>query len=54
MIFLEGFVGGGIQFAGRQITGVAGASSYYYDDRITALSYRGILPKIGLNIGIGL
>jgi hypothetical protein len=53
VIFIEGFVGGGIQFAGRKLTGAVSDYRYYYQGIVSPL-YEGILPKIGMNIGIGL
>lgn len=54
VIFVEVFVGGGLQFSDRITTGKLPAtpdySFYDYKDPY----YRGILPKIGFNIGIGL
>jgi hypothetical protein len=53
VIFLEAFIGGGIQFSDRTVSGNPG--DYYNGyDGITDPGYKGILPKIGLHIGIGL
>ena len=54
VLFLEAFGGGGIQFADRKVTGQAPEYAYYDYDTITDPAYKGILPKIGMNIGIGL
>ncbi|HEX5168540.1 MAG TPA: hypothetical protein VFW11_05160 [Cyclobacteriaceae bacterium] len=56
-IFFEVYIGGGLQFADRNTSGNVPDSPYYYyfyDSGITALDYQGILPKIGLQVGIGL
>jgi hypothetical protein len=55
VMFLEGFVGGGIQFADRKVSGnIPPNHTYYGYDGIIDPGYRGILPKIGLTIGLGL
>lgn len=54
VIFLEAFIGGGVQFSGINISGDKPKDSFYYYSGITDPSYRGMLPKIGLQIGIGL
>ena len=54
VIFLEAFIGGGLQFSDRITTGMLPDESYFYYDGILDPYYRGILPKFGLNIGIGL
>ncbi len=55
VVFLEAFIGGGIQFAGHEITGYKPKPVMFdTDGGITDPIYEGILPKIGLNIGIGL
>lgn len=54
VIFLEAFIGGGLQFSDRIITGIKPDPSYFYYDGILDPYYRGILPKFGVNIGIGL
>ena len=53
VIFLEAFIGGGIQFADRTVSGQADPIFNHYAG-ITDPAYKGILPKIGLHIGIGL
>lgn len=53
VVFLEAFIGGGIQFSGNEVSGIK-VDNYFNGDGITDPAYRGILPKIGLNIGIGL
>jgi hypothetical protein len=57
-IFFEVYVGGGLQFADQNASGVVPDDPYYYyffdPSGITALDYQGIMPKIGLQIGIGL
>jgi hypothetical protein len=54
VIFLEAFIGGGLQFSDRIITGkLPNTPDFSYND-ISDPYYRGILPKIGLNIGMGL
>jgi hypothetical protein len=59
-IFIDAYVGGGVQFAHQITSGsVPDDPSYYYfldpsGSGITALDYQGIMPKIGLQIGIGL
>lgn len=53
VVFMEAFLGGGIQFARHDISGTD-AEAYLIDDGITAPGYQGIIPKIGLMIGIGL
>jgi hypothetical protein len=47
-------VGGGIQFSDRNFTGLIGEADQYYSEGILDPYYRGILTKIGLNIGLGL
>ena len=54
VVFLEAFIGGGIQFADRTTSGTNPGGSYYGYDGITDPGYKGILPKIGIMIGIGL
>jgi hypothetical protein len=54
VIFVEAFIGGGLQFSDRIITGKKPDESYFYYDSILDPYYRGILPKFGVNIGIGL
>jgi len=55
VVFTEVFIGGGLQFSDRITTGlVPYGRDLFYDDGITDPYYRGILPKIGLNVGIGL
>jgi len=54
VIFLEAFVGGGVQFSDINISGNRPEDPFYYYSGITDPSYRGILPKIGLHIGIAL
>ena len=54
VIFLEAFVGGGVQFADKTRSGVSPNPDYYDYEGITDPGYKGILPKIGLHIGIGL
>lgn len=55
VVFLEAFIGGGIQFAGEEVTGYK-PSPVMFDTSggITDPAYEGIMPKIGVNIGIGL
>lgn len=53
VVFLEAFIGGGIQFSGSEVSGIK-VDDYFSDEGIIDPAYRGILPKIGLNIGIGL
>lgn len=55
VIFLEAFVGGGVQFSDRTVSGFM-PNTYYFggDDGIVDPAFRGILPKIGIHIGIGL
>jgi hypothetical protein len=54
VVFVEAFIGGGLQFSDRITTGMVPDQSYFYYDSIWNPYYRGILPKFGLNIGIGL
>jgi len=54
VIFLEAFVGGGVQLSSSRYTGMNGNAEDFRDEGITSPLYRGILPKIGLHIGIGL
>jgi hypothetical protein len=54
VIFMEAFIGGGVQFSSSSVSGVNNDDSYYDYEGITDPSYEGILPKFGLNIGIGL
>jgi hypothetical protein len=54
VVFLEAFVGGGIQFADRIITGNKPEPDFFDYSGIADPGYKGILPKIGLHIGIGL
>lgn len=54
VVFLEAFVGGGIQFADRVITGNKPEPGFFDYSGIADPGYKGILPKIGLHIGIGL
>jgi hypothetical protein len=54
VIFLEAFLGGGIQFSDRILTGLTPPANYFGDELITDPAYKGIMPKIGLNIGLGL
>lgn len=54
VIFLEAFIGGGIQFARSHYTGTTGYADEFTGYGISEPSYQGIQPKIGLNIGIGL
>jgi hypothetical protein len=55
VVFLEAFVGGGIQFSDRISSGQLPPDGLIYQyDGITDPGYKGILPKIGLMIGIGL
>lgn len=54
VIFVEAFVGGGLQFSDRILTGKLPSTPDYSHYGIADPYYRGILPKIGLNIGIGL
>jgi hypothetical protein len=54
VIFLDVYAGGGMQWSDKVLTGpdIPDDAYYYYD--ITAPDYHGILPKIGVNIGITL
>jgi hypothetical protein len=55
VVFLEAFIGGGVQFADRITTGtIPDSNGYYYYGGITHPAYKGILPKLGLNVGLGL
>lgn len=54
VIFLEAFIGGGVQFSDVNISGNKPEDSFYYYSGISDPAYKGILPKIGLHIGIGL
>lgn len=53
-IFVEAFVGGGLQFSDRITTGKLPATPDYSHVGIADPYFRGVLPKIGLNIGIGI
>lgn len=57
-LYFEAYVGGGLQFADQITSGtVPDDPDYFYfyePSGITALDYQGILPKIGIQIGIGL
>jgi len=54
VIFMEAFIGGGIQFSDKTVSGGTPNPNDYSYDGIIDPSYEGILPKIGLQIGIGL
>lgn len=54
VIFLEAFLGGGIQFSDRILSGKTPPPSYFADEAITDPAYKGIMPKIGLTVGLGL
>lgn len=54
VLFMEAFVGGGIQFSDRNRTGTTPAFYNDNDYGISSPGYKGILPKIGVQIGIGL
>ena len=54
VVFLEAFIGGGVQFSDIALSGDKPDDSFYYYTGITDPAYKGIMPKIGLHIGIGL
>jgi hypothetical protein len=54
VVFMEAFIGGGVQFSGRSVSGDRPDDSFYYYTGITDPGYKGIMPKIGLHLGIGL
>lgn len=54
VVFIEIFMGGGIQFSDTIVSGQQPDEPYYYRGGITDPGYSGILPKIGMNIGIGM
>jgi hypothetical protein len=54
VVFLEAFVGGGIQFSQRTISGNKPEQGFFGYSGIADPGFEGILPKIGLHIGIGL
>ena len=54
VLFLEAFVGGGIQFSDRIVSGQTPDPTYFDYTGITDPGYKGILPKFGIQIGIGL
>lgn len=54
VIFLEAFIGGGIQFSDIIVSGSKPNDSFYTHETITDPGYKGILPKFGLNVGLGL
>lgn len=54
VVFLEAFIGGGVQFSDRISMGMQSDVLAHDYIGITHPAYKGILPKIGLNIGIGL
>jgi hypothetical protein len=53
VIFLEAFVGGGIQYSYIIRSGQQGLA-FFRIGGVTDPGYKGILPKVGLNIGIAL
>lgn len=53
VVFLEAFVGGGIQSGNTNRSGSFGPR-YFAGPWVIEPDYKGILPKIGLNIGVGL
>lgn len=54
VVFLEAFIGGGIQFSDKIVSGNAPDHDFFSSGGIADPAYKGILPKIGLTIGIGL
>lgn len=54
VLFLETFMGGGIQFSDIIQTGKTPGPSSFDDSGINDPDYKGILPKFGILIGIGL
>jgi len=54
VVFMEAFIGGGVQFSDPISMGMEPDQSPYQYIGITHPAYKGILPKIGVNIGIGL
>jgi hypothetical protein len=57
-LFIEAYVGGGLQFSGHSSSGTLPHDPYYYyyydSHSVTSLDYQGVLPKIGVRLGIGL
>ena len=53
-LFIEAFIGGGLQFSDRILSGQVPGYTYYYSPGITDYAYKGVLPKAGLQLGIGL
>lgn len=54
VIFLEAFIGGGIQFADITLSGSKPDDSFFAYETILDPGYKGMLPKIGINLGLGL
>jgi hypothetical protein len=54
VIFLDAYIGGGIQFADNTVTGTRPDYDFQRYSGIGDPTYKGILPKIGFQIGIGL
>jgi hypothetical protein len=54
-LFVEVYIGGGLQIAESTITGpLPPNNNYYYYNNSLQPSYKGIIPKIGIQIGMGL
>jgi hypothetical protein len=57
VIFLEGYVGGGVQFADRVVKERDPASTSVFDVEYSGVlhpAFQGIMPKIGFTIGLAL
>jgi len=56
VLFIDVYVGGGFQLSEVTRTGLFPSrhEPYYYDPGISVPAYEGVLPKIGLQIGLGL
>jgi hypothetical protein len=53
-LFLDAFVGGGMQFSDRIVTGNPQEEPFFNYIDIYHPAYNGILPKIGMTIGLGI
>lgn len=57
VVFLEGYVGGGVQFADRVVKEREPANNNFFNVEYSGIihpAFQGILPKIGLTIGLAL
>jgi hypothetical protein len=53
-LFVEVFLGGGIQFSDRILAGQVPRYVQYGSPGISDVAYKGVLPKAGIHIGVGL